>query len=194
MPGTATERDVIRLHDTKGKLCELVDGVLVEKVMGFPESRLAIRLAHLIQSFLDEHDLGELAGADGTLRLMPGQVRIPDVSFISRARLTDPSVLEKAIPDLAPDLAVEVLSEGNTPEEMDRKVKEYFFSGCRLVWLVDPRRRSVRVYTAPDQETLLTEVQTLEGGTVLPGFSLPLTRLFTRTAPAAKPKTRRKRT
>jgi Uma2 family endonuclease len=87
---------------------------------------------------------------------------------------------DEALPDLAPDLAVEILSESNTVGEMERKVRDYFFAGTRLVWYIDPRRRSVRVYTNPDQCVELGERQTLDGGAVLPGFSLPLAQLFAR--------------
>ena len=78
------------------------------------------------------------------------------------------------IPLVAPDLVVEVLSKGNTPREMKRKLDEYFRAGVRLVWYVDPKRRTVRVYTAPDQSVLLTEDQQLDGGEVLPGFTLSI--------------------
>jgi Uma2 family endonuclease len=112
------------------------------------------------------------------LRLSPGLVRIPDLSFISRARLADHRRARAPILPLAPDLAIEVLSEGNTPREMARKVSEYFASGCRLVWLVDPRTRTVDVYTSVAKPIVLTEKQTLTGGDVLPGFRLPLRKLF----------------
>jgi Uma2 family endonuclease len=79
---------------------------------------------------------------------------------------------------LAPDLAVEVLSAGNTPGEMARKRQEYFAAGVRLVWLVDPEARPVEVFTAPEQPTILHEEHTLEGGAVLPGLALPLRELF----------------
>ena len=82
------------------------------------------------------------------------------------------------IPDLAPDLAVEVLSESNTEAEMTRKRQDYFTAGVRLVWLVDPATRSVKVYTNVDQATVLQDEQTLQGGDILPGFSLPLRELF----------------
>jgi Uma2 family endonuclease len=75
-------------------------------------------------------------------------------------------------------LAIEVLSEGNTPREMSRKVREYFLSEVRLVWLVDPRQRTVAVYTAPDESAVFDEGQTLEGGDVLPGLSLPVQQVF----------------
>ena len=79
---------------------------------------------------------------------------------------------------MAPDLAVEVLSAGNTAREMARKRQEYFAAGVQVVWQVDPNARTVEVFTAPDQSTVLHEAQTLEGGTVLPGFTLPLQELF----------------
>jgi len=177
-PGTATERDVTRILDRENRLFELVDGVLVEKVMGYRESYLALRLGHFIAEFAEEHDLGLPAGADGTLRLMPGLVRIPDVSFIGWDRLPSRECPSKPIPDLTPHLAVEVLSESNTPDEIQRKLKEYFLFGVVLVWLVDPNRRTVAVHTAPDECTLLKETDTLDGGSVLPGFQLPLKKLF----------------
>jgi Uma2 family endonuclease len=114
-PGKATERDVIRIHDRTNRLYELVDGVLVEKATGFPEAYLACELIKLVGAFVDQQDLGILVGADGALRLMPGLVRIPDVSFISWDRLPGRVVPRAPIPNLMPDVAMEVLSEGNTP-------------------------------------------------------------------------------
>jgi Uma2 family endonuclease len=178
-PGKATEKDVIRFLEAANKrLYELVDGVLVEKVMGALESSLACDLIFLLKAFLREHPLGFLLGPDGAFQLLPKLVRIPDISFISwdrvptRVRPTDP------LPDLAPDLAAEVLSKGNTKKEMARKVRDYFISGARLVWLVDPRPRSVQVYTAPDQSAVFTEDQVLDGGLVLRGLALPVREVF----------------
>jgi Uma2 family endonuclease len=125
---------------------------------------------------------------------MPGLVRIPDVFFISWQRLPAHEVPSDPIPGLAPDLAVEVLSEGNTPGEMQRKLKDYFFAGVRLVWFVNPDARTVQVYTAPDQSTVLSEPQTLEGGLVLPGLRVPLQKLFTRTPRRANGPAREKST
>src|SRR5947209_2504949 len=77
-PGTATEKDLVNLGQREDRLYELVDGVLVEKAMGFKESLLAIWLGHLLQDFLDLDDLGFVTGPDGAVRLMPRLVRIPD--------------------------------------------------------------------------------------------------------------------
>lgn len=148
--------------------------------MGYYESRLAVVLIHLIECFLEEHDLGIVLGADATLRLVPGLVRIPDVSFISWDRFPDRQLPAEPIPDLTPDLAVEVLSRSNTAAEMARKRREYFAAGTRLVWEVFPETRCTRVYTAPEQYTELTEEQTLQGGSVLPGFQVTIRDWFAR--------------
>jgi Uma2 family endonuclease len=174
-PGSATERDLLK---PEGRLCELVDGTLVEKTMGYDESMLAVELASLLLAFVKRHRLGEVTGADGTFRLMPGLVRIPDIAFTSRARLPKKSEPRQPIPDLAPDLAVEVLSRSNTKKEMARKLREYFAVGVRLVWFIDPRDRSALVYTLPTRKTKLVESQSLDGGDVLPGFRLSLRELF----------------
>jgi Uma2 family endonuclease len=192
-PGTATEDDVIRIEREEDRLCELVEGVLVEKVMGFEESKLAGWIIYLLHSYLEGNDLGEVTAPDGTMRLMPGLIRIPDVSFISHQRGADCPNPGAPIPDLAPDLAIEVLSEGNTPAEMERKLKEYFFCGVRLVWLVDPRRRTVAVSRAPDQSIVLSEGQELTGEPVLPGFRLPVARIFTKVKAEEPPKRRHRK-
>lgn len=177
-PGTATEKDVIRIRDRERRLYELVDGVLVEKVMGYWVSVLAVEFGRFLGNFVEPRKLGTLAGEAGMLGLSPGLVRIPDLSFISRARLAQYRSLPPPILPLAPDLAIEILSEGNTSREMAHKIREFFAAGCRLVWLVDPRDRMVTVYKAPEEHTVLTEKQTLTGGEVLPGFRLPLRKLF----------------
>jgi hypothetical protein len=86
-PGTATEEDLLKVLDHGNTLCELVDGVLVEKVMGYLEGALAAWLTRLLGAFLDQHDLGDLAGADSTMRLMPKVVRLPDLSFVRWEKL-----------------------------------------------------------------------------------------------------------
>jgi hypothetical protein len=77
--GTATENGVIGMHARDVGLCELVDGTLAEKAIGFDDSRLAIELAFFLGMYLRQNDLGTLAGEAGTLRLLLGLVRIPDV-------------------------------------------------------------------------------------------------------------------
>ena len=159
------------------RLCELIDGTLVEKAEGYWEALIAIRLAARLASYADEHDLGAVSGADSTMRMKSsGRIRLPDVAFVSKDRL--PRTRE-AIPTLAPDLAVEVLSDSNTTEEIDQKLLEYFQSGTRLVWVIHPRTRTVAVYHRPGEATCVLDVAAqLDGEQVLPGFSLPVADVF----------------
>jgi Uma2 family endonuclease len=193
LPGTATERDVLRLYEDHKRLFELVDGTLVEKVMGSKESFIAMYLGHLLLTYSERNgDLGMVLGEAGTLRLLKKLVRIPDVSFTLWERLPNRKVPSEPIPDLAPDLAVEVLSRKNTKREMERKLKEYFLAGVRLVWFIDPRARTVRAFTSPDESAELAPGDDLDGGEVLPGFRVPVARLFADLAdeplpPAGKP-------
>lgn len=177
-PGTASESDVLEVQRNANRLCELVDGVLVEKAMGFRESILAIALATYLREFILPRNLGVVAGADGLVRLSSGLVRIPDVAFVSWNRLPDGRLPTTPIPDIVPDLAVEVLSQANTEAEMNRKLGEYFSAGVRLVWLVDPDRRNVIIYTSPNTAETLGAAQTLTGGKVLPEFAIDLQKLF----------------
>jgi Uma2 family endonuclease len=177
-PGCATEQDVIEIEAQENRLFELVDGILVEKGLGFLESVLAATLATILNRFVVSRNVGLMTGADGMVRLFPGQVRIPDVAYISWARIPGGRVPRAPIPPIAPDLAVEVLSDSNTVGEMARKRGDYFQSGVLLVWEVDPVARRVFVYTAPEACQSLGETDTLSGGAVLPGFSLPLQELF----------------
>ncbi len=181
-PGTATEEDVIALLESADKrLCELVDRVLVEKPMGLKESLLAGILVHTLLDFVRPRKLGYALPPDGAVRLFPGLVRIPDVSFLRRERLPGGKLpkKEKLLP-IAPDLAVEVLSESNPKAEMGRKLRDYFLAEIGVVWLINPRTRVADVYTSPDKKKRVGTGQALEGGDVLPGFSLTLQELFDR--------------
>jgi|SRR5579884_643948 len=180
-PGTATEKDLLAVVEGPEKrLCELVDGTLVEKPMGLHESRLAIVLAYFMETYLDTHDLGVCYGEAATLRIVPGRVRLPDVSFVSWDKLPNRELPAEAVADLVPDLVVEVLSKSNTRREMKGKREEYFRGGARLVWEIDPKKQSARAYTSPHQFEEIGPDGVLDGGDVLPGFVLPLKRLFAR--------------
>jgi Uma2 family endonuclease len=177
-PGTATVQDVIEVAQREGILCELVEGALVEKVMGYTESRLAVFLGGLLNAFVLPRNLGIVTGADGTMELMPDLVRIPDVAFTSWDRMPGRRCPREPVPRLAPNLAVEVLSGSNTPGEMRRKRQEYFTAGVELLWQVDPDARTVEVHVPGAQPVTLGAGDTLDGGTVLGGFTLSVVDLF----------------
>lgn len=184
-PGTATEADLLRLV-ARDALCELIDGTLVEKPVGLIEAAIAMNLGVELGYFVNRNDLGTLSGADSTLRMAAtGRIRLPDLCFFAKDRLPNGMLPSEPVPTLAPDLAVEVLSEGNTRAEIDQKLREYFQSGTRLAWVIDPKPRTVAVYHAPGAPTsVLTELDALDGEQVLPGFAMPVAALFRNVPPA----------
>lgn len=177
-PGTATVDDVTRILDKEGRICELVEGVLLEKTMGMRESLLAVYLAELINAFVRPKNLGIVLGPDGTVQIEMNLVRIADVAFFRWDRLPNRRLPKEAVPLIAPNLAAEVLSKSNTRKEMAIKRVEYFEAGVELVWEVDPKKRTVTAYTSLTEFITLGINDTLDGGTVLPGFQLPLQDLF----------------
>ncbi len=181
LPGTATEDDVVAaLEAPRKRICELIDGVLVEKPMGFKESILAGAILQLLWNYLEKRKLGVPAGADGPVRLRLGLVRFPDVCFVSWKRLRRAEVPDDPVSAVIPELAVEILSKSNTRREIALKIEEYFRAGVLLVWVIDPRTETAEVYTAPDEIRRLGIGGVLQGGKVLPGFRLPLRKLFAR--------------
>ena len=172
-PGSATIADIERC-----KMCELIDGTLVEKAMGLPESFIATFLSHAIYSYLNDHPLGKIAGPDGTWQIEPGLVRLPDIAFISWDRLPGRKVPREAVPQLTPDLVIEVLSVGNTKGEMERKRREYFRAGVRLIWIVDRFANSVTEYTSVNERRILGPDDFLDGGDILPDFTLSVRELL----------------
>ena len=178
-PGTATIADVQRLCDgDERRKCELVDGVLVEKAMGWQSSSIGLWLASILYKFVLDHQLGRMSGEAGPYSLPNDQVRFPDIAFVSWDRIpvdADPKVFA---PEWAPNLAVEVLSPSNTRNEMQRKLEDYFAAGVELVWYIDPEERTVEVFTRVDQKQTLTIADTLTGGAVLPGFEVSIKEIF----------------
>lgn len=178
LPGTATEADVIAARGKDKSLCELIDGVLVEKAIGAYESWLAGEILAILREFALKYDLGVVFGEAGMLQLFPGQVRIPDTCFISWSQLPGRMLPREAVPALHPDLAVEVLSQSNTRAEMQRKLNDYFQAGTRLVWYLDPERREMTVLRSPVEMSVVAFEGVLDGGDVLPGLQLPVAQIF----------------
>ncbi len=176
-PGHATIADLVQVNQS-GSHCELIDGILVEKAMGWSESLIAGVLVELLRQFLRKHNLGLISGPDGFMEILPALVRGPDVAFVSWNRLPDGKIPTTPVPQVVPDLAIEVLSTGNTFMEMSRKRHEYFHAGVRLVWMVDPRERTVAVYTSASEYQILDESQMLTGHDVLPGLEIRLADVF----------------
>ena len=181
-PGTATEKDLLVFAERDKRLCELVDGTLVEKPVGYLESLIAGWLITELNNFIGPRNLGFVSGEAGMIRMISGRVRLPDVAFVSVKDLPGGKLPLDPIPSLPPTLAVEVLSETNTKAEIRQKLKEYFESGTKLAWIIDPATRTIAVFEQFSEEPsrVLHQDDVLDGGLVLPGFSLDVSRLFVR--------------
>jgi Uma2 family endonuclease len=177
-PGYATEHELLRLQESKEALCELIDGVLVEKAVGAYEATLATIIIGRLWVYLQDKKLGFMVGENGAMRTIVSQIRMPDVGFVSWDHFPNRKHPKTKVIPIAPDFAVEILSDANTKKEMDRKLDEYFGANTRVVWYIDPETQTARVYTARDQVTEVSGDQLLEGHDVLPGFNIKLSDLF----------------
>lgn len=162
-----------------GNRYELVNGELVNMGnAGLKHGYVSGRLIVLLGGFIYANDLGIALDSSTAFTMKSGNKRSPDASFLSKARLKAGGGLIKGFFVGAPDLAVEVLSPGNTVEEIHDKIVEYFDSGSQLVWVIHPDEEYVLVYRHPQPSRLLLHTDSLEGEDVIPGFQLPLTELF----------------
>ena len=194
-PGTATREDADRLR-AAGVACELVEGTLVEKAVSFATSTIAIRLAWLLTTFAEDHDLGWVGGSDGYVDLYGGTLqRAPDVSLVLDGQYPG-GLPRRGWIAAAPALCVEVFSPTNTLAEMRRKRTEYFENGCRCVWVVfgeeapAGRANTAEVYLPGDADApgggadeparVVRDGETLTGDPVLPGFEAPLAKCLRR--------------
>ena len=158
--------------------CELVRGVLqVREPVGLAHGFTASEITRAIANYLDTHPIGLTFVESGYVTERgPDTVRGPDVSFMTheRAKGAKGSVFGEG----APDLAVEVLSPSNTPREIATKVAEYLAGGARLVWIADPKKRTVTVLAPEALPSVVAGDESLDGGDVLPGFRVEVKKLF----------------
>jgi Uma2 family endonuclease len=140
---------------------------------GALHARVAFELGVQLKQFVQAHDLGTVEVESG-FRLWgdPITVRGPDVAFISKARL--PATLPESWWPFAPDLAIEIVSRGKSLAKLNAKIFEYFDTGTRQVWVVEPRTRSVMVYRSLAEISIIRAPAALEGGDLLPGLVLPI--------------------
>ncbi|MDQ3803002.1 MAG: Uma2 family endonuclease [Acidobacteriota bacterium] len=181
-PITADELLVMPHRDEHGNDCclELIRGEVKRMSPGGgTHGKLCLKLGAVLLAFVESNDLGTVYGAETgfTVERDPDSVLGADVAFVTKARLQGVGDEDKFLP-FAPDLAVEVLSKSNAVAEIDEKIELYFAAGARQVWIVNPKRRTVAVYRSPIEVRILVEHDALEGGDVLPGFSLKLSELF----------------
>lgn len=164
------------LPEYRDRTLELIEGEIVEKMPTNPYcSAIAVLIVHFLVTYVLEHDLGYVTGADGGYTLSEADMFVPDAAFISKAR--QPALPHKGFNPIPPDLAVEVISPSDSYSEVSRKVATYLRSGTPLVWVFDPETATVTVHT-PGGARTLDRAAALDGGGVLPGFSLPLDKIF----------------
>ena len=179
---TVTPEELLAMPDSVD--FELVDGKLVERHMGMESSEIAARIILLVGMFLRDHRLGRLFGADAAYRCFPDapeKIRKPDVSIIRNGRLPGEQTPTGYCP-IYPDLAIEVISPGDLAYEVEEKVAEYLKVDVRLVWVVHPPTRTVRVHrprsAAAGPISELAGNDTITGEEVLPGFSCSVAEFF----------------
>lgn len=169
-----------RLPPEPASRLELAGGNLVREPRPAPlHARVVSTLVWLVEGSIRESGAGVvLVDAGFLLSREPDTVRGPDISFVSAERIPTDGYGHSGFWEMAPDLAIEVLSPGNRASEMQEKVLDYLAAGSRQVWVVDPRLRSVTVHTPGGEARLLMGRAALEGGDVLPGFRVELEELF----------------
>lgn len=190
-PGTATAEDAFDPKIVGDRGVELVGGILVAKAVGLYDDIIGSRLIYLFGAYMEGNNLGAVSGAQGGYRFTTDIMRMPDVAVILWESVEDTDEIEDPVTAYLrtpPDLAVEVLSPGNTRREMEIKLGEYAKYGVQLVWYVDPARKEVDVFPKARAKGKVTlgVGDTLDGGSVLPGFTLPVAQLFEKRAPAAR--------
>ncbi|GAB4192587.1 MAG: Uma2 family endonuclease [Roseiflexaceae bacterium] len=162
------------------KHTELVRGELRQKPLASQQhGELTFEIGLIVGTFVRQHRLGKMYAAETgfVLARNPDSVRAPDIAFVSADRVvTQPR--RDGFFEGAPDLAIEVVSPGDTDSEVAEKVLDYLRAGVRLVWIVRPRSQTVTAHRSLKEARTLTAEEMLEGEDVLPGFRVPVADLF----------------
>ena len=159
---------------------ELVDGNLrVMSPAGFEHGRVALRIGARLDEYVRVRRLGHVVAAETGFRLSrdPDTVRAPDAAFVAADRLP-PRDEQQRFLELAPDLAVEVVSPTDRAAEVTEKALAWLAVGVSLVWVVYPAQRLVAVYLPDGSVRHRREGDEVDGGAVLPGFRLPVADIF----------------
>ncbi len=159
---------------------ELVQGELRRmNPAGNVHGRIAVRVTWRLAQYVEDNRLGTVYAAETGFILStdPDTVRAPDVAFVSRARVEAVGEVEGFWPE-APDLAIEVVSPGDSYTDVEEKVFAWLDAGTKMVVVINPRQRSATVYKSPSDITALAESDVLAGGYVVPGFELAVREIF----------------
>jgi len=157
---------------------ELRAGEIIMSPTGYRHERIVARLLSAMWQHAERHRLGVVCGSSLGCWMESGNLLSPDVSFIAKSRLPASAVDEEKYFRGSPDLVVEVMSPWDRTMRLREKTEDYFSSGCRLAWVLNPADRTGLVYRSPDAGRHLGPADALDGEDVLPGFRLPLAELF----------------
>lgn len=163
-----------------GRRGELIKGEFIEmSPSGGTHGKLSSKIARILGNFIEENNLGESFGAETGFVLFwnPDTVRAPDFAYIAKERLPQIKEFDKFI-SIPPDLAVEIISPNDRWPDVEDKIADYFAAGVKLVWIINPKPQTVQVYRSPSQSSLLSGSDVLQGDNILPGFSIPVERIF----------------
>jgi Uma2 family endonuclease len=175
----STANELFEMPDD-GFRYELVKGELRKmSPSGSEHGAIIINISVLLGQYVRSKKLGVCFGAETGFKIAshPDTVLAPDVAFIRRERIPESGIPKRFWPG-APDLAVEVLSPGDTRREVEEKVEDWLEAGARAVWVINPKRRSVTVYRSLTDATRLSEGDELDGGEVVPGFRCKVAEIF----------------
>ena len=172
-----TAEQFYREYSGKDGCYELVQGEVVTMTPpGMGHAGISLTIGSLVRDHVSRHHLGWV-GVEGGFVLSPNTVRGPDVAFIRSERVPAGGPPEGYFAG-APDLAIEVVSPSDTASELEVRVREYLEAGAAQVWVFYPKTRSVLVRGADGTARWYREQDTLEGGDLLPGFSVPIRDFF----------------
>ncbi len=177
-PAVHTAQDLERLS-AQGHHYELIRGELRSmSPSGGPHGKASSRVSFYVNGLVYAEELGETFAAETGffLERAPDTVKAPDFAFVASGRLPDP--LPEGYVPLVPDLAVETRSPNDTAREVAEKVEEWLSAGVRLVWVIEPRKRTITTFRAGRAPQVLGVSDMLDGEDVLPGLSVPVARIF----------------
>ena len=172
----ATVEDLLRTSDD-GQKYELVDGEILVSPAGMWHSEIGGRILRMLGQAVDRTQAGKVYQADVGIVLPNGNIRSPDVCFVRSEKLPGGESPE-GFGEVIPDLVVEVLSPDDRMRQVADKIGEFLECGVPLVWLVDPKARTVTVYRSLSDTQRLTESATITADPVLPGFSAQVSEFF----------------
>lgn len=159
------------------KQIEIVDGkVEIKEMAGARHSGISGRLLRKIGNFVEENGLGEVYGGDTTFTIGEND-RLPDVAFLSIEKIPETGEPEGKW-EIAPDLAIEVVSPSDVYSKILKKIREYLKAGVKQVWLVEPEFHTIAIYKPPMKSETLTLEDTITCEEILPNFNLPLSEIF----------------